>query len=305
MEPIKNFDELIAHLSSKGEKKRVAVVCATDPSTQYAVGKALEGGFITATFVGGRAEIEANAELMAQKDNFTIMDATDQDDAAAKAVALVREGHADVLMKGLINTDNMLRAVLNKETGILPKGRVLTHIAAAQIPTYKKILFFTDAAVIPYPTQEQRIEQVRYVADMARSFGVEEPRIALIHSSEKVQEKHFPFTVGYPEIIEMANKGEFGKCIVDGPTDLKCACSIEALKKKGLSSPINGEADALIFPDIEAGNAFYKAVTLFSHASMAAALRGPLAPVVLTSRGDSKESKLYSLALAVITANEK
>ena len=234
MDSIKNFDELISHLSSKGEKKHVAVVCATDASTQYAICKALEGGFITATFVGSRAEIEANAELMAQKENFTIVDSTDPDDAAAKAVALVREGKADVLMKGLINTDNMLRAVLNKETGILPKGRVLTHIAAAQIPTYNKILFFTDPAVIPYPTQEQRIEQVRYVADMARSFGVEEPRIALVHSSEKVQEKHFPFTVGYKDIIEMAQNGEFGKCIVDGPTDLKCACNVEALKKKGL-----------------------------------------------------------------------
>jgi len=301
MTAISNFEQLTSHLVEQGVRKRVAVVCASDSTTQNAVLRALREGFVEAIFVGATEEVGANAAFAPYSSQVSLIAATSPDDAAQKAVTLVREGKADILMKGLINTDNLLHAVLNKETGILPKGRVLTHIACAHIPTYNKLLFFTDAAVIPYPTQEQRIEQVRYVADMARSFGVAEPRIALIHSSEKIQEKHFPFTAGYPEIIEKAKAGEFGKCIVDGPTDLKCACNAEALKKKGLTSPINGEADALIFPDIEAGNAFYKAVTCFCHASMAATLRGPLVPVVLTSRGDSKESKLYSLALAVIS----
>ena len=302
METIKNFDDLIAHLSQKGERKRVAIVWASDDHTQEAVAEGLKGGFVEALFVGARKEIESSDLLRPYADHFTIIDSDDKDDAAAKAVALVREGKADVLMKGLINTDNLLHAVLNKETGILPKGRVLTHVTATEIPTYPKLIFFTDPAVIPYPTQEQRMEQVRYVADLCHSFGIEEPRLSLIHCTEKPNEKFFPFTIGYKDIIDEAKKGTFGKCIVDGPLDVKTSCDLEAMQTKGIESPIAGEADALIFPDIEAGNVFYKTVTLFCGAETAATLKGSLAPVVLTSRGDSIKSKFYSLALAIISA---
>ena len=203
-------------------------------------------------------------------------------------------------MKGLINTDKLLRAVLNKETGILPKGKILTHIAVAEIPNYPKPLFFTDAAVIPYPTQEQRIEQVRVAAYACHALGIEEPKISLVHCSEKVSEKTFPFTAGYQEIIDLAKEGRFGKCIVDGPLDVKCSCSVQNMWAKGIDSPINGEADALIFPDIEAGNSFYKTLTLFGRAETAGVLQGPMAPVVLPSRGDSVFSKYYSIALAAV-----
>lgn len=301
MEKIKSFDDLIRHLSERSDRKRVAVVWASDDHTQEAISMALKGGFMHAICVGARQEIEQSEYLRPYMDHIEIVDAEDKDAAAAKAVEIVREGNADVLMKGLINTDNLLHAVLNKEHGILPKGRVLTHIAAADIPTYPKLLFFTDAAVIPYPTHEQRIEQVRYVSELCHSFGIEEPRIALNHCTEKPNEKFFPFTLGYAEIKEKAAAGEFGKCIVDGPLDLKTSCNLEALQTKGLDSPLQGEADAIIFPDIEAGNVFYKAVTTFCPSEMAAMLKGPLAPVVLTSRGDSVKSKFYSLALAIIS----
>lgn len=301
MEKIKSFDDLIRHLSERSDRKRVAVVWASDDHTQEAISMALKGGFMHAICVGARKEIEQSEYLRPYMDHIEIVDADDKDAAAAKAVEIVREGNADVLMKGLINTDNLLHAVLNKEHGILPKGRVLTHIAAADIPTYPKLLFFTDAAVIPYPTHEQRIEQVRYVSELCHSFGIEEPRIALNHCTEKPNEKFFPFTLGYAEIKEKAAAGEFGKCIVDGPLDLKTSCNLEALQTKGIDSPIQGEADAIIFPDIEAGNAFYKAVTTFCPGEIAAMLKGPLAPVVLTSRGDSVISKFYSLSLAIIS----
>ncbi len=301
MENIKSFDDLIRHLSNNADRKRVAVVWASDDHTQEAISMALKGGFMHAICVGARKEIEQSEYLRPYMDHIEIVDADDKDAAAAKAVEIVREGNADVLMKGLINTDNLLHAVLNKEKGILPKGRVLTHIAAVQVPTYPKLLFFTDAAVIPYPTHEQRIEQVRYVSELCHSFGIEEPRIALNHCTEKPNEKFFPFTLGYAEIKEKAAAGEFGKCIVDGPLDLKTSCNLEALQTKGIDSPIQGEADAIIFPDIEAGNAFYKAVTTFCPGEIAAMLKGPLAPVVLTSRGDSVISKFYSLSLAIIS----
>ena len=190
--------------------------------------------------------------------------------------------------------------MLNKEWGILPKGRVLTHVTVAEVPNYPRLLFFTDPAVIPYPTQEQRVEQLKYTTHICRSFGIEEPKVALINCSEKVSEKAFPFTVGYKDIIADAEKGVYGPCVVDGPLDLKTSLDRHALEKKGLHSPLNGEADVLIFPDIQAGNVFYKTITLFAGASTAGMLQGAKAPVVLASRGDSIQSKFYSLAAAAI-----
>lgn len=300
MDAINSFEKLVSHLSSLGNRKRVAVVCASDESTQYAVARAISEGFIEAIFVGCKDEVEANADFKNLSNYISFVDAQDPDDAAAKAVQLVRDGMADVLMKGLINTDNLLRAVLNKEHGILARGNVLTHITAANIPGYPRLLFFTDPAVIPYPTQEQRVAQVTYIAELCRSFGIEQPRISLIHSSEKVNGKHFPFTEGYVEIVNNSKNGAFGSCIIDGPLDVKTSCCKESMDKKGIKSPIDGAADALIFPDIEAGNVFYKTITLFCGAETAGMLVGPMAPVVLPSRSDSKTCKYYSLALATI-----
>lgn len=278
MRAIRTLDDMVVYLRNRGDKKRVAVVCGTDGHTQRAVEKAVEAGFAQAIYVND----------------------ADPDKAASQAVELVREGKADILMKGLLNTDKLLRAVLNKETGILPKGKILTHIAVAEIPNYPKPLFFTDAAVIPYPTQEQRVEQVRVAAYACHALGIDVPKIALIHCSEKVNEKTFPFTKGYPEIIHLARDGRFGDCIVDGPLDVKSACNVQNMWAKGINSPIMGEADALIFPDIEAGNSFYKTLTLFGRAETAGVLQGPMAPVVLPSRGDSVFSKYYSIALAAV-----
>lgn len=298
MEVIRNFEELVSHLSQRAERRRVAVVCPNDHSSQEAVARALDEGIADILIVG--ADEEAKAFFAKYGERIESVDAPDVDEAATKAVALVREGRADVLMKGLLNTDNLLRAVLNKETGILPKGRVLTHIACAQMPQYDRLLFCTDVAVIPRPTKEQREEQLRYVLELCRTMGVEKPRVALINCSEKVNEKHFPHTVEYRELVAKAEAGEFGPCIVDGPMDLKTSLSEAALKKKHLESPIEGKADALIFPGIQSGNVFYKAITLFCQADTAAVLKGPQVPVVLTSRGDSPASKFYSLALACL-----
>lgn len=300
METIKNFDELIDFLRLRGDRRRVAIVWASDDYTQKSVSQALEVGFVDAVFVGCREIVEKNRVLMRHADHIRFVDATDSDDAARRAVQLIHSGEADILMKGMLNTDNLLREVLNKDTGILPRGHVLTHITASSFFSYPKLLFFTDSAVIPYPTQEQRAEQVKYITYVARAFGIEKPKVALIHCSEKVQEKHFPFTAGYREIIERAERGDFGLCVVDGPMDVKTACSVENMRRKGISSPVNGEADCLVFPDIEAGNMFYKSLTLFAHAETAAVLQGTLCPVVLPSRSDSNQSKFYSLALAAL-----
>ena len=296
MQAIQNFEELTAYLAGGMEPKRVAVVCPYDESTQEAVQRAFEAGFIKPILIG---DIKLMGSAMKEVPR---LKATDADDAAAKAVALVHQGAADIIMKGMLNTDELLRAVLDKGTGILQQGKVLTHLACALMPEYDKFLFMTDVAVIPYPTKEQRAQQLAYVLRLCRAMGIREPGVALLNCSEKVNAKHFPFTVEYGELIARVKKGDFGNCIVDGPLDLKTALSGKALRKKGLSSPLRGHADALIFPDIQSGNVFYKTITLFCRATTAAVLAGADVPVVLTSRADDADSKFYSLALACVLA---
>lgn len=278
MENIRKFEDMISCLRQRGDKKRVAVVCPRDESTQAALKMAEGVGFITPI----------------------VVDDDDPDRACQAAVELIRQGKADILMKGLVGSDKILRAILDKEHGILPQGHILTHITAAQVPTYPKMLFFGDCAVIPYPTEEQRIEQVRYITHVCHLIGIEEPRVSLLHCTEHADTRHFPFTACYEHIKQLAQQGEFGRCIVDGPLDLKTSCNPHAMHIKHISSPIEGQADALIMPDIEAGNIFYKTMDLFAHATMASILQGPIVPVAMPSRGDDALSKYYGLAMAAV-----
>lgn len=298
MKTINSFEELVEHLVERHQRKKVAVVCPNDVSTLTAVMRAVDEGFIEALLVGCHEGVAKLVESYGE--HAKLVEAANAEEAALKAVELVRNGQADVLMKGFLNTDTLLHAVLNKENGILPKGQVLTHITCAQIPGYKRLIYFTDAAVIPYPSKEQREAQLRYMLDTCRRMGIETPQVALINCSEKVNEKTFPFTAEYKELIAKANDGAFGTCVIDGPLDLKTSLSPAALHKKGIESPLDGQANALIFPDIQAGNVFYKTITLFSEATTAGILRGPIVPVVLPSRGDNGTSKYYSLAFAAI-----
>jgi len=300
MKTIQNFDELVAHLKQRPERKRIAVICATDESTQQAVLKALQEDIADAIFVGNTDVVKQNQDLLSFGERVQFIDADDNLDAARKAVLLVREEKADILMKGLVHSADVLRACLNKETGILPKGNVLTHTAVIQVEGFPRMLFYTDPAVIPFPTQEQRVQQVKYMAKLCRDFGIEQPKISLIHCAEDPDAKNFPYTIGYADIIKMAEAGEFGPCIVDGPLDVKTSCSKKSLDNKGIKSPLDGQADALIFPDIEAGNVFHKTVTLFCKATVACTLQGTSRPVVLPSRSDNAQSKFYSLCMAAL-----
>ncbi len=276
MNNIRKLQDLYQLVANSQRHLRIVVVNPTDKASQDAL-KHVEDTHI--------------AEIIRIEDHLV-------ERAAQKAVALIRRGDADVLMKGLIGTDLLLKAILNKVSGLLPEGNVLTHMSVAEIPTYPKLLFFTDVAVIPYPTQKQRIAQVRYASDICHRMGIKEPRIALIHCAEHGG-RQFPFVDGYPDIIRLSREGAFGRCIVDGPLDVKSACSLDALEAKGITSPLNGEADVLIMPDIEAGNAFYKSMTLFAQAYTAGILWGAQCPVVVPSRGDSAEAKFNSILFAL------
>lgn len=301
MESIKNFDQLTAHLKTLNSRKRIAVVCANDENTEYAIRRALEEGIAEFVLVGDTAKLESFDFLKDYADYVKTVHVENPDDAAREAVRMIRDGEADILMKGIINTDNLLKAILDKEKGLLPKGRVMTHIAVMQIPTYDKLLFVSDAAVIPRPTLEQREAMIRYTVDICHDFGIEKPYISLIHCSEKVGEK-FPHTLDYVHIIEESKKGAYGEAVIDGPLDVKTSCDKHSSEIKGIQSPVCGNADVLIFPNIESGNVFYKTASFFAKGVMAGLLVGPICPVILPSRSDSGLSKYYSMAMACLTS---
>lgn len=304
MQVLSNFDSVMSYLAVPGQcRSKVAVACPYDSHTIEAVEAALEKCLADFILVGRRHNDEAARLAEAYPGRVERIDAEDSDEAARQAVALVKAGQADVLMKGLLNTDNLLRAVLNKENGILEPGHVLTHITGAEIPGMKRLIFFSDAAVIPSPTLEQHSEIVKYMADVCRAFGIEKPRIALIHCNEKTNPK-FPVTTTYTEIKERAAHGDYGNVIVDGPMDVKTALDSHSGAVKGIVSPIDGRADGLVFPDIQAGNVFYKTISFFAHSLNAGMLMGAKAPVVLPSRSDSSQSKLCSLAMACLYASK-
>lgn len=303
MEPIRNFDQLTAHLKQLNKRRRIAVVCANDPNTEYAISRALEEGIAEFLMIGDSTVLQKYPALDRYPDLVTSLHVEDPDEAARQAVRIVRQGGADILMKGIINTDNLLHAILDKEEGLLPKGKILTHLAVMQIPTYDKLLFFSDAAVIPRPTLQQRIEMIWYAIRTCRSFGIGRPRISLIHCTEKVSAR-FPHSLDYVNIVELAEAGEFGDVIIDGPLDVRTSCERASGDIKGIVSPIDGQADVLIFPNIESANAFYKSVALFAGAEMAGVLQGPVCPVVLPSRSDSGLSKYYSMAMACLTCGD-
>lgn len=300
MYPILTFDSLTAHLQQTGRTFKLAVVCGSDDSTLQAVMKAVMLGYAEAFFVGDCHAIQSQQVVKTYNGNMVhYIEANTPEDAAQKAIKMAHNGQADVIVKGLIHTDTLLHAVLNKEWGILPNGNVLTHIAMCEMPNYHKLLFMSDAAVIPYPTDEQRAQQVAYLAQLLHAFGIAEPKVALIHCAETVNAK-FPHTLGYAAICQQAMSGTWGRLLVDGPLDLRSACDPQTLKIKGINSCLQGDADALILPDIESANALYKALPLFAQARVAGILQGTIVPVVLPSRGDDADAKYHSIALATM-----
>lgn len=300
MTVIRNFSELHRQALLLSRRVRVAVCRPADTHTLQAVLRAVEMGFVEAILVGEYAQ-ELLRELPPHLQAHIEHVPAEGDEAAAqKAVQLVHEGRAEILMKGLLNTDVLLRHVLNKDYGLRPEGAVISHIAAFETPHVDRLLLVSDVAVIPSPTLEQRAAQLRYTTAMARSLGIETPRVAMLHCTEKVSEK-FPLTLDYVALKERAAAGEFGDVVVDGPLDLACALSPEALADKRLKSPLGGRADVLLMPDIQAGNVLYKALHFFlPEGGSASLLCGTTRPVVLTSRGDSTTTKINSLALAAI-----
>jgi len=302
MESISSFAELTAHLTSVNSRKRMAVANAVDSHTLDAVVRAVDMGIVEAFLIGDVASIES-PHLFEQKPSpfIHIIDIPEVKMATLEAVRMVKEGEADILMKGLVNTDVLLRAILDKEKGILPHGKVLTYNAAMEIPAYHKLVFFSDPVVIPSPNLIQRTAMIKYAIQTAYKFGIPKPKIALIHATEVANPK-IHYMQDYLDIMQMWRNGEFGDVIMDGPLDIFLALDKERGSIKNVPTPVLGDADILIFPNFESANCFYKGLSLFAGAEMGGLLQGTEKPVVLTSRSESINSKFYSIAMACIIA---
>ncbi len=299
MEPIRKLTELV-ELVKKKPSSKLAVANGQDPHTIQATYKAARENLVDVILVGDKRRIvslgkEYNIDISV----FEIIDKSDTFEAGRLARDMVRDGNADILMKGLLNTDVYMKLILDKKEGLLPPGNILSHVAVMEVGTYPKLLFISDVAVIPLPDLPTKIQMLNYSIDVAHAFGIEKPKAAIIAASEKVSAK-MQATLDGATIAKMASRGQIKGAIVDGPLALDIAINKEACEIKGFESPINGEADILIFPNIETGNVFFKTITKFAGGSLAAMVVGASAPCILTSRADSEESKFYSIAMAAL-----
>lgn len=303
MSSISSFAELTAHLQSVQQRKRIAVANAVDSHTLDAVQMAVDAGIVEAFLIGDVAAIESPHlfEEHVLSPYIHIIDIPEVREATLEAVRMVKSGEADILMKGLVNTDIILRAILDKEKGLLPYGNVLTYNAALEIPGYHKLVFFSDPAVIPSPDLRQRTAMIKYAIASAHKFGIEKPKVALIHATEVANPK-IHYMQDYLDIMDEWRKGEFGNVIMDGPLDIFLALDSERGGIKNVATPVLGDADILIFPNFESANCFYKGISLFGGAEMGGLLQGTEKPVVMTSRSESVKSKFYSICIACILA---
>lgn len=299
---ITNFEQIFEQLRSKSRKRLVAA-WAVDDHTINAARIAVEKGIVEATLVGDKTKIlEVCKNEGIDPTIFNIVNNPDELKAVAQAVDMVNTGEGDILMKGLCSTDKYMRAILNKERGLLPPKAVLSHVCVMENPNYHKLIILGDMAVIPLPDLKQKIAITKYLVNTARALGIERPKVAMIAATEQMLEG-MPACVDAAIIAKKGERGELGNCYIDGPLALDVAISKEAAAIKKLSSEVAGDADCLTFPNIESANVFYKVNSqLCVGVKQAAIVAGAKAPCVLSSRADSIETKLNSIALAALTA---
>ncbi|MCA1949420.1 MAG: bifunctional enoyl-CoA hydratase/phosphate acetyltransferase [Treponema sp.] len=302
---MKSIAELIQKaksLSAENGRVRIAVAAAQDEEVLVAVEAARKDGFADAVLIGNTGQIESIARAQnIDLSPYTLVDEPDIVRSAALAVDYVRQGKAAFVMKGILDTSVLLKAVLNKETG-LNAGRLVSHVGVAESANYHKLFLMTDAAINIAPTLQEKLDIIRNAVDCARALGIETPKVALLAAVEKVNSDKMPCTVDAAILTQMNRRGQIKDCIVDGPLALDNAISAESARIKKIESPVAGDADILVAPDIEAGNILYKAVIDLGGAKGAGLVMGAGAPVVLTSRADSAETKHASIALAVLVS---
>mgnify|MGYP001667832015 CR=1 FL=1 len=298
---IKKLDDLFDVLRSQ-PKKRLVAAYANDSHTIGAIAKAVELGIVEATLVGDEATMKkVCSDLGVKAEQFKLVHEPVDVKAVDKAVQLINDGQGDVLMKGLVTTDKYMRGILNKEHGLLPPKAVLSHVTVVQVPSYHKLLIVGDVAIIPAPDFKQKVAITNYVIRTAHSLGIDRPKVALLAATEQMS-VGMPACVDAALIARMGDRGQIGGAVLDGPLALDVAIDREAADIKKLKGEVAGDADCVVFPNIESGNVFFKTCTKFAGAELGAMVVGAKVPCILTSRGDSVQSKLYSIALAANAA---
>jgi phosphate butyryltransferase len=297
----KGFDDLLKKVSECSLKK-VAVAVAEDEPVLEAVKAAKEQNIADAILVGDKAKIrEIAGKLGMDLSGFEIINETDHVNAAHTAVKLVHDGKADMYMKGLIDTKNFLKSVLDKEVG-LRTGKALSHVCVFEIKGIDRLLFLSDVAFMTYPTLEDKVAIINNTVEVCHACGIPNPKVAPVAAVEVVNPK-MPCTVEADELSKMNDEGKITGCIIDGPLSMDMAIDAAAASHKGgTGRKIAGDADVILFPDIHAGNLVYKVLTHLCEVKNGNILTGTAAPVILTSRSDSFEAKLHSIALAAVVA---
>lgn len=293
----KNFDALIETVQNFESVRKVVVICAHDEHTLEAVFKGVSEGIVSPILIGQKAKITSILEEMkVTLDEALIYDAETDPEAASLGVAMIREGKADFIMKGKINTADLLKAVVNKEKG-LRTGSVMSVVALHEVPGYHKLLCITDGGMMMYPNLEEKKQVLENAVKTFNSMGYENPKVAVLAAVEAVNPK-MPETVDADAIKQMNLSGEIKNCMVEGPISYDLAMSKESAEIKGYKSEVCGDPDILLVPNITVGNILSKAIVYTAGAKMAGFIVGAKVPIVLTSRGATTEEKYLSLVLS-------
>ena len=298
---ITKLDQMFEVLKSR-TKKRLVAAFANDEHTIVAVSEAIDKGIVDGVLVGDEAtirEVCRHEKIDAAK--FRIVHEPDEVKAATLSVKLINKGEGDLLMKGLVSTDKYMRAILNKETGLMDPNAILTHVTVIENPLYHKLLIVGDVAIIPLPDLKMKIAILNYLIKTAKALDITKPKVAVIAASEQMLAS-MPACVDAAILSKMAERGQIKGALVDGPLSLDVAIDQESADIKKIVGGVAGDADCLLFPNIETGNVFYKTNTKLAGAELGAFVAGARVPCVLSSRGDSSLTKLYSIALAAIIA---
>jgi phosphate butyryltransferase len=300
---IKNFEELI-EIARHQPKMTLSVAAAQDDEVLIAIDAARKLGIVEAILVGDKIKIEDIASKVGiDISKYEIIDCKDLNEAARTAVSLVSKGRANFLMKGIIGTADILKAVLDKEIG-LRGGGLLSHVMAYSLPTYHKMIFLTDGGMVTYPDLKQKVQLVNNAVKVVKALGIAPINVVPLCAVEVVN-PDMQATLDAAALTKMSQRGQIKDCIIDGPLALDGAISKEAAKHKGINSPVAGEADILLVPNIESGNLLGKSMTYFANGKSAGIIMGAKCPIVLVSRADTHETKLNSIALGCLVANLK
>lgn len=286
------------------EKKRIAVAAAEDRPVLEAVKEAVQMGIAEATLCGDEAKIRQIAEeIELDVKKVTIVNEPDVKKSAEAAVKLVHNGEAQLVMKGLIGTADFLRAVLNKEWG-LRTGKILSHVGVFDSVKLDRLILMTDGAMVMYPTLEEKIAMINNTIPVCQALEIENPKAAAVCAVEVLNPSMQP-TLDAASLAIMSQRGQFKGITVDGPLALDNALNEDAARHKGIKSPVAGHADVLLMPNIECGNIMWKTLVYMARCEIAGVLMGAAAPVVITSRADVPETKLNSIALALLIAGNQ